>query len=92
MNKILPQNSYLLVEIFDKAKKKTDHTPFIDPTTSNNLGIVKYSSESEYPIDSQVYFGDKYTRIMVGGTELLAIKTEDIIAKVVSFPNGKENQ
>jgi hypothetical protein len=93
MNKLVAKNGYILVELFDKVnRKRSESAPFIEQTTSNNLGVVKHTDHEDFPVGTQVYFGDKYTRIMVGAYEMLAMKADDIIAKVVSLDYVPESK
>lgn len=81
-------NGYILVEQMDKVKKKSDSSPFTRPVINTNLGTVKYSSDDGCPIGMEVYFGGKYEKINVDGVEVLAMKFDNIIAKVMETSNG----
>lgn len=84
MSQVVPVNNVLIVEIYNKIKKKTpDSSPFSMPVSSQNLGTVKYSSSEDYPVGSHVFFAGQTERIMIEGVEVVAVKMSDIIAKYV---------
>lgn len=75
-------NGYVLLERYDKAKKKGDNSPFTSMLTSNNLGIVKYSGIVDITVGTQVYFAGQFESMVVDGFELLAMKQDNIIGVV----------
>ena len=81
---ITPVNDHILVEQFDKVTKKAGGSPFASVVSSNNLGTVRFSTDTRYPVGSKVYFTNKYDRLLVNGVELLAMKTSDVVAKSLS--------
>ncbi len=82
MSKITAVKGYLLVERLDKVKKRSHNEPFTSIITSSNLGTVKFSSDEEYPAGTQVYFGGQHETILIEGVEVMAMKTENVFAKV----------
>jgi hypothetical protein len=82
MSKVKPVNDFLVLVPFDKPKKGLRENPFSSLVASNNLGTVKYSSHLDYPEGTQVYFGGQYEKLIVEGAEVIAIRTENIIAKL----------
>jgi hypothetical protein len=76
-------NGMILLEPYDKIKRKNEAgNPFVSVVTSNNLATVKFTASQEFPVGTKVYYGGSAERILVEGVELLATKTENIIAKV----------
>lgn len=82
MSKVNPVNEFLVLVPFDKPRKSLGENPFSSLVASNNLGTVKYSSNLDFPEGTQVYFGGQYEKLIVEGVEVIAIKTENIIAKL----------
>lgn len=82
MSKITPVAGIIFVEGLDKLKKRTSHDPFTSLVSSSNLGTVKYSSDVEFPTGTQVYFGNTFEKLLVEGGEVMAMKTDNVLAKV----------
>ncbi len=81
--KVTPVNSMLLVEQFDKARKRSEGgSPFVTVIASANLGTVKYSSSQQFPVGTKIYFGSSHQKLIVEGTEVLAMKEDNVIAKL----------
>lgn len=76
---VAPVNNMVLVVKNDKASHKKQGG-FIAVAPSNNLGVVKYSSNELYPVGTQVYYGGHTEQLIVEGAEVLAMKVENIIA------------
>jgi hypothetical protein len=88
MAKVVPVKGILLVEQYDKLKKHNSSSPFTSVVVSNNLGTVKYSSDDDYPVGTQIYFANQFEKLTVEGQEVLAVKVENVFAKVVEASNG----
>jgi hypothetical protein len=83
VSKIVPVAEVLLVERLDKIKKRSSTDPFTSIIANSNLGTVRYSSNVDYPEGTQVYFGGQHETLLVEGVELMAMKTENVFAKVL---------
>lgn len=79
--KITPVNAMLVVEQYDKGRKRAQEGgPFTSVIASANFGIVKYSSNENYPPGAQVYFGSEHQKLVVEGAEVLVMKETNVIA------------
>lgn len=83
MPNLQANKNYVLVERLDKVRKRDPKQPFVSVITSANLGTVKFSSEQDYPVGVQVYFGGQHETILIEGAEILAMKLDNILAKVL---------
>jgi hypothetical protein len=82
--KIVPLNSMVFVEQYDKAKRRSENNNrFISAVTSANLGVVKYSDHPEFPVGTMVYYGGNRESMVIEGCELFCMKAENILAKEV---------
>lgn len=81
---VVPVNSMLLVEQFDKGRKRSEGgSPFVSVIASANLGIVKYSSDENYPAGTQIYYGNVHHKLIVEGSEVLVMKVDNVVAKLL---------
>lgn len=83
-------NEFIIVKPLDKQNKKSEGSPFTQVVSSNNLGVVKHSSNPEFPEGTHVYFNGSSERIMVDGVEVLAMKWTNIVAKLVDSKHESE--
>lgn len=90
MSKLVPTNENLIVEIYDKIKKRSEGSPFSSVVSSQNLGVVRHSSNPDYPVGTRIYFRvSNSERLLMNGTEVLAIYTKDVIAKDLDSENDE---
>lgn len=76
-------NGMVFIERQDKMRRKTEASPFARPVANNNLGVVKYSDTPGLEAGTEVYFGGQHETIQVEGAEVLAMKADNILAKVL---------
>lgn len=97
MRKFNVQNGLILVEKYDKVRRQKGENPFV-LESSDNLGIVRFLDEAgvagmQLVPGTKVYFGSKYTdRVIIGGSEMYAMKEDNIIAVLVEEPVDDEQQ
>lgn len=82
MSKIVAVNDNLILEMAEKSKKRQEGSPFITAMTSLNLGIVRESSNPEYPVGTRVYFrGASAEKFFMNGNDVIAVFSKDVICK-----------
>lgn len=86
MSKLKALNDWVLVQKYDKARKKDPDSPFTTAlaVSNTNLGVVLHvDSGSPIKKGQRVYYVGSVEKMMLeDATEVLAIKSENIVAVV----------
>jgi len=81
------QNSYIIVERYDKVDKTTK---FQSITINNNMGRIIESGDDDWKEGEIIYFLKDFERVMMDGKEVLVMKHENIL-KLVEGENDSDS-
>lgn len=84
-------DGFLIVEKYDKIKKRND-SPFQQAVSNNNLGTVLESADEDFQPGNLVYFMNKYERVVMGGAEVYVMKRDNIFKVIPGAENAETKE